>query len=110
MEGGCGDEEPEELGEQRRQPGETKIGSDIHHPEPSDCSHNTGDEDKDPRPAKRRRLSPTRNGLTLPGEPAPVANDNHLPSRTSQNPSVTVESALVAEYREWPFQGLLDTY
>jgi hypothetical protein len=36
-----------------------------------------------------------------------VANDDDHPSRTSRSPSVTVESAPVAEYQEWPFQGFL---
>jgi len=31
--------EPEERGEKRRQPDETEIGSDIQHPEASDCRH-----------------------------------------------------------------------
>jgi hypothetical protein len=35
-----------------------------------------------------------------------VDNDHYTP-RTSRSPSITVESALVAEYREWPFQGFL---
>jgi hypothetical protein len=105
--GGDG-EEPEERGEKRRQPDETEIGSDIYHPEASGCSHNTGDEDnEDPRPAKRRRLPSTDNALIRPDEPAPVANDDHHPLRTSRSPSVTVESVLVAEYQEWPFRGFL---
>jgi hypothetical protein len=33
-------EEPEELGEKRRQLDETEISSDIHHPKASDYSHN----------------------------------------------------------------------
>ena len=73
---------------------EAEISSDIYYREASDFRHNTGDdEDKDRRPAKRQRLSPTRNGLTLSDELAP--NGNHLPSRTSQSPYITVESALI---------------
>ena len=42
------------LGRQAAQLDETEIGSGIHHPEASDYTHNTGDEDdEDPRPAKR---------------------------------------------------------
>jgi len=104
-------EEPEERGAKRRQPDGTEIGSGIHHPEASNCSHDTSDEgdedEEDPRPAKRRRLPSIDNAPTLPDEPAPVANDDHHPSRTSRSPSVTVESALFAEYQEWPFQGFL---
>jgi hypothetical protein len=99
-------EEPGERGEQRRQPDETEIGSDIQHPEASDCSIG-GEDDDDPRPAKRRRLPSTENALTLPDEPAPVTNNDHHPSRTSQSPSVTLESAPVAEFQEWPFEGFL---
>jgi hypothetical protein len=98
-------EEP--RGAKRRQPDETEIGSDIHYAEAGDCSHDTGDEvDEDPRPAKRRRHPPTDNAPALPDGPAPVAGDDH-PSRTSQSPSVTVESAPFAEYQEWPFRGYL---
>jgi hypothetical protein len=102
-------EEPGERGEKRRRrPDETEIGSDIQHPEASDCSHDIGDEDdEDPRPAKRRRLPSTDNALTLPDEPAPVANDDDHHSRTSRSPSVTAESAPFAEYQEWPFRGYL---
>lgn len=95
-------EDPEEREEKRRHPDETKIGSDTH-PKASDRNHNTGDEDnEDPRPTNRRRLPPTTtdNALTPPDEPAPVANDDHHPSRTSRSPSITVESALVAKYQE----------
>jgi hypothetical protein len=93
-------EEPGERGEKRRRrPDETEIGSDIQHPEASDWSHDIGDEDdEDPRPAKRRRLPSTDNALTLPDEPAPVANDDDHHSRTSRSPSVTAESAPFAEY------------
>jgi hypothetical protein len=105
--GGNG-EKPEERGAKRLHPDETEISSDIHYPEARDCSHNTGDEDnEDPRPAKRRRLPSTGNALALPGEPAPVANDDHHPLRISRSPSVTVESVLFAEFQEWPFQGFL---
>jgi len=104
--GGGDREEPGERGERRRQPDETEISSDIEHPEASDCSHGTGDEDdEDPRPAKRRRLPSTDNAPTLPDEPAPVANDDHHPSRTSRSPSVTAESAPFAEFQEWPLDG-----
>jgi hypothetical protein len=103
--GGDG-EEPGERGAKRRQPDETEIGSDIQHPEGSDYSHGTGDEDdEDPRPAKRRRLPSTDNALVLPDEPAPVADDDHHPSQTSRSPSVTVESAPFAEYQEWPLDS-----
>jgi hypothetical protein len=84
--GGGGDdgEAPEEPGEKRQQLDETEIGSDIYHPKASDCSYNTGDnENKDPRLAKWRRLSSTKNGLTLPDELALVPNDYYLPSQTS---------------------------
>jgi hypothetical protein len=108
--GGDG-EEGEERGEKRRHLDETEIrNSDIYLPESSDRSHNISDEDdEDPRPAKRRKLPPTPidNALTLPDEPAPVANDDHYPSRTSRSPSVTVESALFAVFQEWPFRGFL---
>jgi hypothetical protein len=104
--GSDGEPEPEERGEKRLHLDENnKIGSDRHHPKGSDCSHNTDDED--PRPAKRRKLSPTDNALTLPDEPTPVDNGYHHTSRTSRSPSITVESAPVAEYQEWPFQGFL---
>jgi hypothetical protein len=65
--------------EKRRQPDGTEIGSDIYHPEASDYSHDIGNENdednKDPRPAKRRRPPSTGNALTLPDEP--VAKDDH---------------------------------
>ncbi|PVH67929.1 hypothetical protein DL98DRAFT_599974 [Cadophora sp. DSE1049] len=73
--GGDGDE-PEERGAKWRHPDKTHIGSDIHHPEASNCSHDTGDEDdEDPRPTKRQRLPSTDNALTLPHEPAPIENE-----------------------------------
>jgi hypothetical protein len=109
--GGGDGEEPGERGEKRRHPDETKIGSDTHHPRASGRSHNTGDEDdeddEDPRPAKRRKLppTPTDNVPTPPDEPTAVAKDHHHPSRTSRSPSVTVESALFAEFQEWPLDG-----
>jgi hypothetical protein len=102
--------ELKERGERRRHPDETEIGSDICHPEASDWSHNTGDQgDEDLRPAKRRKIppTPTDNALTPPDEPTAVDNDDHHPSRTSRSPSIAVESAPVAEYQEWPFQGFL---
>jgi hypothetical protein len=92
-------EEPGERGEKRRRLDETEISRDIHYPEASGYSHDIGDEDdEDPRLAKRRRLPSTDNALILPDEPAPVANDDYYPSRTSRSPSVTVESALFSEY------------
>lgn len=36
-----------------------------------------------------------------------VDNEQHYTPPTSRSPSVRVESAPVAEYREWPFQGFL---
>lgn len=93
---GSSGKEPEERRETRQHLDETEIGSDIHHPKASDCSHDTDDEDdEDPRLAKRRRLSATDNALTQHNEPTPLANNDHHPSR---NPSVIVESAAVAEY------------
>lgn len=83
------------------------ISSDNHHLKGSDCSANTSDEDdQDPRPAKRRKLpfTPTGNALTPPES---TGNDHHHTLRTSRSPSITVKSALVAEYQEWPFQGFL---
>jgi hypothetical protein len=67
------------------------------------------EDDEDPLSAKRRKLLPvpSDNTLTLPDEPAPVDNDHHHTSRTSQSPSITVKSVLGAEYQEWPFQGFL---
>jgi hypothetical protein len=104
--GGGNGEEPGERGEKRRHPDETEIGSDIYHLEASDWSYGTGDEDDgDPRPAKRRRLPSTDNALTLPDEPAPIANDDHHPSRTSRSPSVTAESAPFAVSRNGPWMA-----
>ncbi|KAF8850006.1 hypothetical protein BDZ45DRAFT_697068 [Acephala macrosclerotiorum] len=40
--------------------------------------------------------------LSTPGD-----DEHHYPPPTSRSPSVTVESAPVVEYREWPFQGFL---
>lgn len=37
----------------------------------------------------------------------PRNDEHHYTPPTSRSPSLTVESALVAEYREWPFQGFL---
>lgn len=108
--GGGDGEEPRERGEKRRHPDETEISSDIHHPEASDWSHDTGyEDDEDPRPAKRRKLppTPTDNALTPPDEPTAVAKGHHHPSRTARSPSIAVESATFAEYQEWPFHGFL---
>jgi hypothetical protein len=38
--------------------------------------------------------------------PSPVDNDHYNTPQTSRNP-FAVESTLVAEYQEWPFQGFL---
>jgi hypothetical protein len=74
-----GREEPKEQGAKQRQPDETKISNGIQHPEASDYSYDTSDEDnEDPRPAKRRRLPSTETTLILPDEPAPVANDDYI--------------------------------
>ena len=99
----------EERGEKRRHSDETEISnSDIHLPEASDRSHNTSDEDdEDPRPTKRRKLPPTSTDNALTDEPTAVDNDDHHSSQTSRSPSIMVESAPVAEYQEWPFQGFL---
>jgi hypothetical protein len=40
--------------------------------------------------------------LSTPGD-----DEHHYTPPTSRSPSVTVESAPFAEYREWPFQGFL---
>jgi hypothetical protein len=88
----------------------TEISNETHHSVKTDNNHNTCDtDDEDPRPAKRRKLppTPTDNALTPPDEPTPVDNDHYHTLRTSQSPSITVESAPVAEYQEWPFQGFL---
>ncbi|PMD14931.1 hypothetical protein NA56DRAFT_582813, partial [Hyaloscypha hepaticicola] len=37
----------------------------------------------------------------------PVDNDHHHTPQTSRSPSAPTESAPVAEYQEWPFQGFL---
>ena len=104
-----GEHEPQ--GEERGRPDRNEeISRDNHHPKGGYCSPNTSDEDdEDPRPAKRQKFSSTRtdNTLTPPDEPTPVDNDDHHTSPTSRSPSLTVESAPVAEYREWPFQGFL---
>jgi hypothetical protein len=108
--GGGDGEEPGERGEKRRYSDETEINSDIHYPEASDWSHNTGNEDdEDPRLAKRRKLplTPTNNTLTPPDKPIPVTKDHHYPSRTSWSPSITVESAIFAKYQEWSFHDFL---
>jgi hypothetical protein len=101
-------------GEKRpRQDRNKKISRDNHDPKDSDCSHTTSneedDDDEGPRPAKRRKLlsAPPDNALTPPDEPTPVDHDHCNSSRASRSPSATVESALVAEYQEWPFQGFL---
>ena len=102
--------EREPQGEKRGRQDSNKEISRDNHPKGGDCSHNTSDgDDEDPRPAKRRKLppTPTDNALTPPDEPTPVDNDHHHTPRTSRSPSVRVESAPVAEYREWPFQGFL---
>src|SRR4051812_3673553 len=80
------------------------------HPKSNDCSHNTSDEDdEDSRPAKRRKLPPipTGNALAPLDEPIPVGNDHHYTLQITRSPSITVKSAPVAEYQEWPFQGFL---
>jgi hypothetical protein len=53
------------------------------------------------RPAKRRKLppTPTDNVLTPPDEPTPVDNHHRHTPGTSRSPSITVESALIAEYQ-----------
>lgn len=87
----------------------TKISSGTHRSMKTNDNHNTCDtDDEDPRPAKRRKLppTPTNNALT-PDDPTLVDNDHHHTPRTSQNPFVRVESALITEYREWPFEGFL---
>jgi hypothetical protein len=102
--------EREPQGEKHQRQGNEEVSRDNHHPNGGDCNHNTSDEDdEDPRPAKRQKLlpTPTDNALTPPNEPTPVDNDHHHTPRTSRSPSITVESALVAEYQEWPFQGFL---
>lgn len=67
----------------------------------------TNDEDdEDPQPAKRRKIR-TNNNLASSDEPTPVGDDYCSPLHGSRTPSPISESALVAEYREWPFQGFL---
>jgi hypothetical protein len=91
-----------------RQDGNEEISCD-NHLRSGDCSHYTCDaDDEDQRLPKRRKLppTPTNNALT-PDDPTHVDNDYHHTLRTSQNPSVRVESAPIAEYREWPFEGFL---
>jgi hypothetical protein len=63
-------EERGRQGEKRRHQGEAEeISSDNYHPQASERSHDTSDEDdEDPRPAKRRKFppAPTDNALTYP--------------------------------------------
>jgi hypothetical protein len=85
----------------------TKISSGTHRSVNTDDDHNTCDtDDEGPRPAKRRKLPPTPINYT-PDDLALVDHDHHHTLRTSQTSSVRVESAPVAEYREWPFKGSL---
>lgn len=103
-------EEREPQGEKHQYQGNDEISRNNYHLKNGDCSYNTSDEDdEDLRPAKRRKLPPTRtsNALTLPDEPTPVDNDYHHAPRTSRSPSIIVESASIAEYQEWPCQGFL---
>jgi hypothetical protein len=103
-------EEQEPQGEKRQRQGNEETSCDSHPPKGSDSSHNTSDEaDEDPLPAKRRKLppTPTDSALAPPDKPTPVDNDQHHTPQTSRSPSITVESAQVAEYQEWPFQGFL---
>jgi len=39
--------------------------------------------------------------------PTPADDEHHHTPRTARSPSAPAESALVAEYQEWPFQGFL---
>jgi hypothetical protein len=111
-EGNDGNNEPREpQGEkQQYQEGNKELNSD-NYSDGSDCSYSTSEEDdKDPRPAKRRKHapSPTTNNTLTPNEPTSINNnDQHRPPQATQSPSAPVESAPVAEYQEWPFQGFL---
>jgi hypothetical protein len=119
----------------RRQDGKEEVSSNIYQSEGSDYSHNTnGEDDEDdekPRPAKRRKLPSrlthkvlTPHSATPPldsqievddaqsqADPenpsAPLDDVQHPISRMSQSPPAPIESVLIAEYREWPFQGFL---
>lgn len=97
--------------EDKRRRQDERISSEIPHSE--DSSHEANEEDneddEDPRPTKPRKLplTPTDNALTPPDKPTLVDNDHHYTLRTSLSPSITVESAPVAEYQECPFQGFL---
>jgi hypothetical protein len=98
-----GEEELMGEGEPQHQDTNEKISSEIPQSKDSDRSHEANDDDEDdedPRPAKRRKLppTPTDNALTPPDKPTPVDNGHHYASRTSRIPSITVESAPVAEY------------
>jgi hypothetical protein len=117
-----GDNEVRGLqGEKYQRQKNEEINHDKHHLKGGDSRQNTNDdddeddedededEDEDPRPAKRRKTLPalTDNALTPPCELTPVDNDHYHPLQTSRSPSIILESAPVAEYREWPFQGFL---
>jgi hypothetical protein len=97
-----GEEELMGEGEPQHQDTNEKISSEIPQSEDSDRSHEANDDDEDDEDPQ-----PTDNALTPLDEPTLVDNGHHYASRTSRSPSITVESAPVAEYQEWPFQGFL---
>jgi hypothetical protein len=79
----------------------TEISSDTHYSVNTDDNYNICDiSDKDPRPIKRRKYPPisTDNALIPPNKLTPIDNGHYYTLRTSRSPSITVESALVAEY------------
>jgi hypothetical protein len=85
------DGERGQRGEKRPHQDEAEeISSDNCHPKDSDCSHDTGDEDDDPRPAKRRKLppAPTDKALTPPlaynSEAGPKQRHNLTTPSTTQ--------------------------
>ncbi|CZR65235.1 uncharacterized protein PAC_15135 [Phialocephala subalpina] len=101
-----------------------EISSETHHSVNTDGNHNTCDTgDEDPRPAKRRKprsapavTSPSTTSLEIDdaqpqadfGCPSTLVDDeHHYTPQTSRSPPASVESAPIAEYQEWPFQGFL---
>jgi len=114
----------------------TEISSEIHCSVNIDDNHSTCDtSDEDPRPAKRRKphsapalttslhlrrsrpfVLPSATSLEIDdaqpqtdrGCPSTSVDDEHHHTpRTSRSPPASAESAPVAEYQEWPFQGFL---
>jgi hypothetical protein len=110
----------------------TEISNDTHHSVNTDDNHNAcGTSHEVPRPAKRRKPRSARAvtpPLHLRQSPPPPSttraeieaqsqddhgcsstfiDEQHCASRTSRSPSAVSDAIPVAEYQEWPFQGVL---